>query len=122
MIPSLILTLVTTFLCISIISLIYFRGTLFFLAKTHYITSLGTLSYDFSKSMKTILKSSQAFPYFSIKRLCKIYIYIYIYIYLMVYHPGIKPNRFSDIVDSRLNLCLITLSLSFIVWLINLIS
>ena len=40
----------------------------------------------------------------------------------MVYHPGIKPNRFSDIVDSRLNLCLITLSLSFIVWLINLIS
>ncbi|KAK9690591.1 hypothetical protein RND81_09G139500 [Saponaria officinalis] len=54
--PTLVRTLALASLYMSLMRSIYFRGTPF-LAKTHQRTSLGTLSYAFSKSIKTICRS-----------------------------------------------------------------
>ena len=45
-IPPLVFPLITAPSLISLVNLIYFRGTHFF-SQTHHITSLGTLSYAF---------------------------------------------------------------------------
>ncbi|RCV14631.1 hypothetical protein SETIT_2G440600v2 [Setaria italica] len=97
----------------SLISPTYFVGTLC-LSKAHHITFLSILSYAFSKSMKTMCRSFFFSLYRSITCLIK-------KIASMVDLPGMKPNWFIETHVILLKRCSITLSHSFIVWLINLI-
>ncbi|KAG2618995.1 hypothetical protein PVAP13_3NG140732 [Panicum virgatum] len=66
------------------------------------MTFLGTLSYAFSRSMKTMCKSFFCSLYLSIN--CRM-----------------NPNWFWVTLVTLLRRCSITLSQSFIVWLISLI-
>ncbi|KAG2577615.1 hypothetical protein PVAP13_6NG192321 [Panicum virgatum] len=76
----------------------YLIGTLCF-SKAHHMTFLGTLSYAFSRSMKTMWQKIAS----------------------MVDLPGMNPNWFWVTLVTLLRRCSITLSQSFIVWLISLI-
>ncbi|KAG2582947.1 hypothetical protein PVAP13_6KG144218 [Panicum virgatum] len=81
----------------------YLVGTLCF-SKAHHMTFLGTLSYAFSRSMKTMCKSFFCSLYLSINcRIKKI------------------ASMFWVTLVTLLRRCSITLSQSFIVWLISLI-
>ncbi|PVH62478.1 hypothetical protein PAHAL_3G304600 [Panicum hallii] len=93
---------------------IYLVGTLCF-SKAHHMTSLGTLSYAFSRSIKTMCKSFFSSLYLSINCRTK-------KIASMVDLPGMNPNWFWVTLVNLLRRCSITLSQSFIVWLISLIS
>ncbi|PVH32561.1 hypothetical protein PAHAL_9G429100 [Panicum hallii] len=92
---------------------IYLVGTLCF-SKAHHMTSLGTLSYAFSRSIKTMCKSFFCSLYLSINCRTK-------KIASMVDLPGMNPNWFWVTLVNPLRRCSITLSQSFIVWLISLI-
>ncbi|PUZ57818.1 hypothetical protein GQ55_5G459600 [Panicum hallii var. hallii] len=65
---------------------IYLVGTLCF-SKAHHMTSLGTLSYAFSRSIKTMCKSFFSSLYLSINYRTK-------KIASMVDLPGMNPNWF----------------------------
>ncbi|KAG2564754.1 hypothetical protein PVAP13_7NG024812 [Panicum virgatum] len=93
--------------------LMYLVGTLYF-SKAHHMIFLGTLSYAFSRSMKTMFKSFFCSLYLSIN--CRIK-----KIAFMVDLPGMNPNWFWVTLVTLLRRCSITLSQSFIVWLISLI-
>ncbi|KAG2582845.1 hypothetical protein PVAP13_6KG182506 [Panicum virgatum] len=110
--PSHVRTNVVASLYISLMRVMYLVGTLCF-SKTHRMTFLGTLSYAFSRSIKTMCKS-----------FCSLYLPINCRIKKiasMVDLPGMNPNWFWVTLVTLLRRCLITLSQSFIVWLISLI-
>ncbi|KAG2641174.1 hypothetical protein PVAP13_2KG166064 [Panicum virgatum] len=112
--PSHVRTNVVASLYISLMRVMYLVGTLCF-SKAHHMTFLGTLSYAFSRSMKTMCKSFFCSLYLSIN--CRIK-----KIASMVDLPGMNPNWFWVTLVTLLRRCSITLSQSFIVWLISLIS
>ncbi|KAG2648341.1 hypothetical protein PVAP13_1NG037205 [Panicum virgatum] len=97
----------------SLMRVMYLVGTLCF-SKAHHMTFLGTLSYAFSRSMKTMCKSFFCSLYLSIN--CRIK-----KIASMVDLPGMNPNWFWVTLVTLLRRCSITLSQNFIVWLISLI-
>ncbi|KAG2614789.1 hypothetical protein PVAP13_3NG008300 [Panicum virgatum] len=106
-------TNVVASLYISLIRVMYLVETLCF-SKVHHMTFLGTLSYAFSRSMKTMCKSFFCSLYLSIN--CRIK-----KIASMVDLPGMNPNWFWVTLVTLLRRCSITLSQSFIAWLISLI-
>ncbi|KAG2606990.1 hypothetical protein PVAP13_4NG265944 [Panicum virgatum] len=105
--PSHVRTNVVASLYISLMRVMYLVGTLCF-SKAHHMTFLGTLSYAFSRSMKTMCKSFFCSLYLSIN--CRIK-----KIASMVDLPGMNPNWFWVTLVTLLRRCLITLSQSFIV-------
>jgi hypothetical protein len=110
---SLIQTLVTTLLYISLMRIMYFVETLRF-CKAHHMTFLGTLSYAFSRSIKTICRSFFYSLHLFISCLIK-------KIASIVNLSGIKLNWFSVTLVTPLKRCSMIISHSFIVWLISLI-
>jgi hypothetical protein len=107
------LTHVTIFVYISLIRVIYFVMTHLFLSAQHMIF-LGILSHAFFKSINIICRSF----------LCSECLFISYFIkknVSMVELPGIKPNLFLETVVSFLKRCWITLSQSFMIWLMRLI-
>ncbi|KAG2580760.1 hypothetical protein PVAP13_6NG363350 [Panicum virgatum] len=111
--PSHVRTNVVASLYISLMRVMYLVGTLCF-SKARHMTFLGTLSYAFSRSMKTMCKSF----------FCSLYLFINCRIKKiasMVDLPGMNPNWFWVTLVTLLRRCSITLSQSFIVWLITLI-
>ena len=102
------LTLVFTSLYIFFISRTYFSGAIFSLKHLHS-SSLGTLSYAFSRSMNTICKSLPFSLYFSA-------IFFRINIAFAVPRPGINPNCSSAPSTSSLTPLSTMRSQIFIVW------
>ncbi|KAG2633944.1 hypothetical protein PVAP13_2NG255803 [Panicum virgatum] len=111
--PSHVRPNVVASLYISLTRVMYLVGTLCF-SKAHHMTFLGTLSYAFSRSKKTMCKSFFCSLYLSIN--CRIK-----KIASMVDLSGMNPNWFWVTLVTLLRRCSITLSQSFIVWLISLI-
>ncbi|KAG2617970.1 hypothetical protein PVAP13_3NG258104 [Panicum virgatum] len=111
--PSHVRTNVVASLYIFLMRVMYLIRTLCF-SKAHHMIFLGTLSYAFSRSMKTMCKSFFCSLYLSIN--CRIK-----KIASMVDLPGMNPNWFWVTLVTLLRRCSITLSQSFIVWLISLI-
>ncbi|KAG2661473.1 hypothetical protein PVAP13_1KG506126 [Panicum virgatum] len=111
--PSHVRTNVIASLYISLMRVMYLIGTLCF-SKDPHMTFLGTLSYASSRSMKTMCKSFFCSLYLSIN--CRIK-----KIASMVDLPGMNPNWFWVTFVTLLRRCSITLSQSFIVWLVSLI-
>ena len=107
-VPTPLLTLVFTSLYISFISRTYFSGTIFSLKHLHS-SSLGTLSYAFSRSMNTICKSLPFSLYFS--AIC-----LRINIAFVVSRPSMNPNCSSATSTSPLTLLSTIRSQIFIVW------
>ncbi|KAG2655211.1 hypothetical protein PVAP13_1NG546101 [Panicum virgatum] len=105
--PSHVRTNVVASLYISLMRVMYLVGTLCFF-KAHHMTFLGTLSYAFSRSIKTMCKSFFCSLYLSIN--CRIKI-----IASMVDLPGMNPNCLWVTLVTLLRRCSITLSQSFIV-------
>ncbi|KAG2636781.1 hypothetical protein PVAP13_2NG472200 [Panicum virgatum] len=96
---------------------LYLVGTLCF-SKAHHMIFLGTLSYVFSRSIKTMCKSFFYSLYLSINCCIR-------KIASIVDLPGMNPNWFWVTLVTLFRRCSITLSItlsqSFIVWLISLI-
>ncbi|KAG2653385.1 hypothetical protein PVAP13_1NG454100 [Panicum virgatum] len=111
--PPHVRTNVIASLYISLMRVMYLVGTLCF-TKAHHMIFLGTLSYTFSRSIKTMCKSFFCSLYLSIN--CRIR-----KIASMVDLPSMNPNWFW-VTLVTLRRCSITLSQSFIVWLISLIT
>lgn len=87
----------------------------FFLTNVRQINYLGTLLYDFSRSIKNTCN----FFFFSLNLSVSC---LERKIASIVDLPGINSNKFSKILDSNHRRCSIVLSPNFIVWLINLIA
>ena len=107
-VPTPLLTLVFTSLYIFFISRTNFSGTIFSFKHLHS-SSLGTLSYTFSRSMNTICKSLPFSLYFS--AIC-----LRINIAFVVTRPGINPNCSSATSTSPLTPLYTMRSQIFIVW------
>jgi hypothetical protein len=111
--PSVVQTLVTTLPYMSLMSVTYFVETLC-LSNAHHMRFLDILSYAFSKSIKTMCKSFFYSLYRSMTCLIKKNA-------SMVDLSGMNPNWFMVICIIPLQRCSITLSHSFILWLVSLI-
>ncbi|KAG2637024.1 hypothetical protein PVAP13_2NG490109 [Panicum virgatum] len=100
--PPQVRTNVIAFMYISLMRVMYLVGTLCF-SKAHHMIFLGTLSYAFSRSIKTRCKSFFCSQYLSIN--CRIR-----KIASMVNLRGMNPNWFWVTLVTLLMRCSITLS------------